>query len=102
MRGHSQRPLASHERASFAETDPSAALRSALSPTKGRGEEAPDSRLPLRFQPRHRHALTRQLIGAFVLGVAGMALDPVPAHLMRLQRSIEALPQFGVLHRLLV
>jgi hypothetical protein len=34
--------------------------------------------------------------------MAGMALDPVPAHLMGLQRGIEALPQVDVLHRLLV
>src|SRR5579863_7798407 len=31
-----------------------------------------------------------------------MALDPVPAHLMRLERGVEALPQLGVLDRLLV
>src|SRR5579871_1255165 len=31
-----------------------------------------------------------------------MALDPVPAHLMRLERLVEPLPQFGVLDRLLV
>ena len=31
-----------------------------------------------------------------------MALDPVPAHLVRLQRGVEALPQFDVLDRLLV
>src|SRR4249920_3372362 len=54
------------------------------------------------LQLRHRHALARQLIGAFVFGVAGVALDPVPAHFMRLQRVIEALPQLGVLDRLLV
>ena len=31
-----------------------------------------------------------------------MALDPVPAHLMRLQRGVEALPQLDILDRLLV
>ena len=46
--------------------------------------------------------VARQLIGAFVLGVAGVALDPVPAHLVRLQRGVEPLPQLGILHRLLV
>src|ERR1700752_4987402 len=53
-------------------------------------------------QPRHRHGLARQLIGALVFGMAGVALDPVPAHFVRLQRGIEALPQFGILDRLLV
>ena len=38
--------------------------------------------LPLRLQSRHGNALARQLIGAFVGVVAGMALDPVPAHLV--------------------
>jgi hypothetical protein len=28
--------------------------------------------------------VARKLIGALILGVAGVALDPVPAHLMRL------------------
>src|SRR6185312_576443 len=59
--------------------------------------------LPHRLlQPRHRHAFARQLIGALVFGVAGVALDPVPAHLMRFQRGIEPLPQFDILDRLLV
>ena len=35
-------------------------------------------------------------------GVAGVAPDPMPAHLVRLQRGVEALPQLGVLDRLLV
>ena len=35
------------------------------------------------LQPRHRDAFARQLVGAFVFVVAGVALDPVPAHLMR-------------------
>src|SRR6202048_2063480 len=56
----------------------------------------------LRLQPRHRDALARQLIGALVLVVAGMARDPAPAHRMRLQRRSEALPEFGILDRLLV
>src|SRR5262245_5741232 len=57
---------------------------------------------PLPLQLRHHHALARQLIGALVFGVTGMALDPVPAHLVGLERGIEALPQLGILHRLLV
>ena len=41
--------------------------------------------LQLPFQPRHGDAFARQLIGAFVLVVAGVALDPVPAHLVLMQ-----------------
>ncbi len=33
-----------------------------------------------------------QHVGAFVLGVAGMALDPVPVDLVRRQRLFQALP----------
>src|SRR5437764_651268 len=47
----------------------------------------------------HRYSM---LVGALVLVMAGMALDPVPAHLVRLQRLIEALPQLDILDRLLV
>src|SRR6266700_1270705 len=52
--------------------------------------------------PRHRDAVARELVGALVLVMAGMALDPVPAHLVRLQRRVEPLPEFDVLDRLLV
>src|SRR5438132_9133696 len=62
--------------------------RSALS-HKGRGEELLPHPL---LQPGHRNTLARQLIGALVFGVAGVALDPVPAHLMRFQRGVEPLP----------
>jgi len=62
--------------------------RSALS-HKGRGEELLPHPL---LQPGHRNTLARQLIGALVFGVAGVALDPVPTHLMRFQRGIEPLP----------
>src|SRR4051812_19212955 len=62
----------------------------------------PTKRTKPLLQPRHRDALARQLIGALVFGVAGVALDPVPAHLMRFQRGIEPLPKFDVLDRLLV
>ena len=36
----------------------------------------------LLLQPPHRDTLAGQLVGAFVFVVAGVALDPVPAHLM--------------------
>ena len=42
------------------------------------------------------------IVGAFVLGMAGMALHPVPVDLVRRARGVEALPQVDVLHRLLV
>src|SRR4051794_14956500 len=60
---------------------PSAMLRIASTLShKGRGKESPAVRSAL--QPRHRHAVTGQLIGALVFVVAGVALDPVPAQLM--------------------
>ena len=54
------------------------------------------------LQPRHRHAFARKLIGALVLVMAAVALDPVPAHVMRLQRIVEPLPEVSVLHWLLI
>jgi hypothetical protein len=39
-----------------------------------------------------REPIACQLIGTLVLGMAGMALDPMPANLMRLQRIIQPLP----------
>src|SRR5690242_7631628 len=56
----------------------------------------------LALQPRHCDAVAGKLVGALVLVMAGMALDPVPANLVRLQGFVEPLPQLGVLHRLLV
>ena len=50
--------------------------------------------LPL--QPRHRDAFARQLIGALVLLMAGVALAPVPAHLMRFQQSVASMRDYGV------
>jgi hypothetical protein len=44
----------------------------------------PSTSTPLSFQPRHGVAFAGELIGALVLIMAGLALDPVPAHLMRL------------------
>ncbi len=44
------------------------------------------------LQPRHRDTVARELIGALILRVTGVALDPVPAHVVLLQRGIEALP----------
>src|SRR5262249_17358659 len=52
-----------------------------------------------------RLALDRALgqrVGAFVFGVAGVALDPVPLDLMRRRRGFEPLPQIEVLDRLFV
>src|SRR5262249_46143355 len=48
------------------------------------------------------HACARQLIGTLIVVMAGMALDPMPAYLMALQSEIEALPQIGILHWLLL
>jgi hypothetical protein len=42
-----------------------------------------------------------QLIGAFVVRVTGVTLDPVPLHLVRASCSVQAMPQVGVLDRLL-
>src|SRR5437762_7371268 len=64
-------------------------------------ESTPSLPHPL-LQPRHGDAVARQLIGALVGVMAGVALDPVPADLMRLQRGIEPLPQVDVLDGLLV
>src|SRR5437660_10813289 len=55
-----------------------------------------------RLQPRHGDAIARQLIGAFVHVMAGMALHPMPAYFVGLQGGIEWLPQMDVLYRLLV
>src|SRR6266566_6135546 len=52
------------------------------------------------LQPRHGDAVARQLIGALVLVVAGVAPDPMPAHIMRLQGGIQPLPQINILDRL--
>src|SRR5205807_933524 len=55
------------------------------SPTGGEGKESIAALLPhVLLQPRHRDAFARQLVGALVLFMAGVAPDPVPAHLMRL------------------
>src|SRR5262249_30072778 len=44
----------------------------------------------------------RQLVGALILGVAGMAPDPVPAHVVALERGFEPLPEIDILDRFLV
>src|ERR1700676_3264845 len=46
--------------------------------------------------------LAGQLIGAFIEVVARVAAHPVPMDGVAINRRIEALPQIGVLHRLLV
>src|SRR5690606_28206956 len=53
--------------------------------------------LPL---PERRHGETGELVRPLVLGVAGMALDPVPRHLVAAARLVQRLPQLGVLDRL--
>src|SRR6267142_6917460 len=58
--------------------------------------------LQRRLQPRYGNALARQLIGAFVGVVAGVALDPMPAHLVLMPQPIQPLPQIDVLDRLFV
>ena len=42
-----------------------------------------------------RHAGAGQLVGAFVLRMAGMALDPFPGHRMAFLRFVETLPELG-------
>ena len=49
-----------------------------------------------------RHPFIGQTVGALVLGVSGMSLDPAPAHLVPDERGIEPLPQIAVLDRLAV
>src|SRR6185437_14218065 len=51
---------------------------------------------------RRDQAVARELIGALVHGMTGVALHPVPAHLVMAERGIEPLPQIDILHRLLV
>src|SRR5471030_1593727 len=70
------------------------------SPTRGEGKGRPLPNSTL--QPRHRDAVARQLVGALIGVVTGMALDPVPAHLVLVQRRVQPLPQIDVLDRLLV
>ena len=48
------------------------------------------------------HAFAGQFVGALVLVVAGMALDPVPLHLVTQAGGVEALPQLDVLDGLAV
>ena len=47
------------------------------------------------------HAFPRELVGALVLGVAGVAAHPVPVHVVPGLGGIEPLPQVGVLDGLL-
>ena len=44
----------------------------------------------------------RELIGALVHLMPGVALDPMPAHVVLPERRIEPFPEVDVLHRLLV
>ena len=49
--------------------------------------------------PERLHALARELVRPLVLGVSGVALDPVEAHLVARAQGIEPLPQLRVLDR---
>src|SRR5438874_2030997 len=49
-----------------------------------------------------RDGVARELVGALVHQVAGMASNPVPAHVVALERGVEPLPQVDILDRLLV
>src|SRR2546428_2927980 len=49
-----------------------------------------------------RYPAVRQLVGPLVLGVTGMALHPVPLHIVQGCQLVEPLPQVDILHRLLV
>src|SRR5258708_496511 len=51
---------------------------------------------------RSFEAPPRQLVDALVLGVAGMAFDPMPAHLMLAECRLKPLPEVDVLHRLAI
>src|SRR5689334_20472494 len=48
------------------------------------------------------HPLAGQFVGPFVVLVAGVALDPVPGHLVAQSGLVQPAPQVLVLHRLLV
>lgn len=47
-----------------------------------------------------RNGCPRQRIGPFVLGMPGMAPDPVPFHVVGGRGCLQPLPEFGVLDRL--
>src|SRR4030095_11276134 len=47
-------------------------------------------------------AAVGQGVGTLVAGVAIMAAHPMPLHVVLRRQSLQALPQFHVLHRLLV
>src|SRR5436190_3994459 len=49
-----------------------------------------------------RDGIARELVGALVHQVAGMASNPVPAQVVALERGVEPLPQVDILDRLLV
>ena len=64
-----------------------------------------DSRLRGNDAPSRQHLLNRpirQLIGALVLLMSAMPLDPLPVNLVLVRRFVKALPQILVLHRFLV
>ncbi len=61
-----------------------------------------DRKWPDLERQRRIYELVRQLIGALVFRVPGMALDPGPGHVMACLRLVQPLPQLDILDRLLV
>ena len=59
-------------------------------------------RLALAVREKRLHALAGELVGALVVVMAVMALDPVPADVVPLGRLLEPLPQLDIAHRLLI
>src|SRR3954452_18864842 len=55
-----------------------------------------------RSVPQSLNLRARQLVGAFVVGVPGMALQPAPLDPVPLAGGIEPFPQVLILDRLLV
>src|SRR5262249_16960222 len=51
---------------------------------------------------KRRHSLAGELVGALVVVMAVMALDPMPAYVVALNRLLEPLPQLDIAHRLLI
>ena len=63
------------------------------SPAMTKGESQPPWLLAdPGLQPRLHDPVPRELVGTLVLGMAGVALDPVLADLVLLQGGVEALP----------
>src|SRR5207244_3779584 len=94
---------------------PCQSRQAAASPVAARGWRAPQPPAPAphgtithtpsllaRRGANFRDGVARELVGALVHQVAGMASNPVPAHVVALERGVEPLPQVDILDRLLV